>query len=593
MVALKIQNFGAMIPAVDGRLLPQNNAELSQNTWLYSGALEGLPVATEAHTLANPTALKAFRVPYQKFGKDNIPDSFWLEFTSREIDVVASPVVGDTHDRYYWAGVGTVPRYNTRARIANGDPSYLLGIPAPTTAPGVSPTGGTGPSETRAYVYTWVSTYGEEGPPSPPTSATGNADGTWNLTVTAPGAAATDRSLATVRVYRTITGSSGSTTYYYVDEFAIAGTAYADTEPTVTVTGNGVLNSLYWTEPPSDLEGIVTMPNGMLAGWRANEVWFCEPYRPHAWPAIYTIAVEGAIVGLGVIGQSLIVCTTISPYTVSGVNPASMAVSKIATVEPCLSRGSIVSTPRGVVYASQNGLVVAAPGSAQVITKNLITKNLWLDRTNYLNATTLRAALLGDAYYCWGATADGCFEETAFETTAFLQEDFTGSYSGALIDIGDARVGYTKLDQSAPVENCWQDPWTGEVLTIRDGKIYWLDLDPTRSRQPYMWKSKVFETPNQRNFGAMRIYFSTYSDSPTLNPVPNAALVQSLAADQYGLVRIYCDGVHRYTREIRTPGEIFRLPSGFKATYWQIEIEARVKVFSIELASTPTELGSV
>jgi hypothetical protein len=600
MVALKLQNFGAMLPAVDPRLLPQQNAEVSQNTWLYSGALEGLPRMVPIRTLADPTAKKAFRIPFDRFSKDNITDSYWIELPTTYADIVPSPTVGDTFERYYWTGVGITPQYNTKARIASGAPAYKLGIPSSSTPPGITVTGGTSPSdpgyiaESRTYVYTWVSTFGEEGPPSPPATAVGASNGAWSITVTAPSAEVLEgRTLSHVKIYRTITASVGSTAYYYVAQIGILSTVYVDAVSTVTVAGNNLLQSLFWVAPPSDLEGMVAMPNGIIAGFRANEVWFSEPYRPHAWPPIYTLALAGEIVGLGVIGQSLVACTRVSPYVISGVNPASMAVSKIATNEPCLSRGSVVSTPNGVVFASSNGLVLAAPGISRNVTDKLITKNFWLDAMKFLNVPTINAALFKDAYYCWGAPVEGSFGNDAFDENSFELFDFTGADLGAIIDIGDPRMGYTRLYHPEATDNCWNDDWTGEVFTIRDGVVYWLDLDSSRAREPFKWRSKILETPNQRNFGAMRVFFETYPDSPVLNPVPNAGLEQQLAADQWGLVRVYADGILRFTRELRTSGQTFRLPSGFKATFWQVEIEARVKVLSVEIATTTKELGSV
>lgn len=592
MVALRLQNFGAMLPAVDKNLLPQNNADLSRNVWIYSGALEGLPQPVEVHTLVDPDAKRVFRIPFANFGKDNIPDSTWMEFAHPDTNIITSPTANDSFGRIYWASPSETPKYNTTARIINGDPAFLLGVPAPTVAPGVSVSGGAAPTETRAYVYTWVSAYGEEGPPSPPTSFTGNANGTWDLTFTAPGAAATDRNLTHTRIYRTITGASGSTTYYLVAEVTIATLAYADSTPTTTVAASTLLQSLFWS-PPADMDGMISMPNGMIAGFKGNEIFFCEPYRPHAWPPTYNLSVEGDIVGLGVFGQSLVVCTNRSPYVISGVNPASMSQSKIASVEPCLSRGSIVSTPSGVLYASQNGLVLVVPGQTRVVTQGIITKDLWLDPQNYLNANRLRATLLGTTYYCWGVKGDGAFESSAFDEGAFLFDDFTGAYSGAIIDTSSARVGYTQLQISVPHDNCWADEWTGEILTIREGKVFWLDLARSRPRQPFLWRSKVFDAPNQRNFAAMRTYFELWPDSPELNPVPNVSQDQTLAADQYGLVRVYADGVLRFTRELRTSGELMRLPSGFKATYWQIEVEAHVRIKSIEFATSAKELISV
>ena len=337
------------------------------------------------------------------------------------------------------------------------------------------------------------------------------------------------------------------------------------------------------------------------ASWRQNEVWFCEPYRPHAWPSTYTLATEYPIVGLGVIAQTLIVCTSNSPYAVSGVNPATMTMSRIAVSEPCLSRGSIVSTPRGVVYASPNGLAMAMPGMVWVVTRNIISKDKWLDSTNYIDATSLRATLLNGAYYCWGSVVAGCFQTDTFQTDSFLQEDFTGAYQGALIDHAvpdmysfstvNARASWINLSSSTPMYNCISDQWTGEVFLIHDGQVFWLDIAPTRSHQSYVWRSKVFETPNKRNFEAMRIRFETFPDTPALNPV-QVFNPTTLAPDMYGIVRVYADGVLQFSRELRTTNEFMRLPSGFKGQYWEVEVEARVKLISIEMATAARELAN-
>lgn len=602
MVALKLQNFGGMVPSMDDRLLPQNNASLSQNAWVHNGALEGIPVPVIVHTLASSTAVKAFRIPYDKYGKNNITDSYWLEFEYANTDVVTSPTASDTYERYYWAGEGTVPMYTTKARVAASLSPFKLGIPAPPTLPGLSVTGGGAPTETRAYVYTWVSEYGEEGPPSPPRTVTGNANGSWDLTFSAPGALATDRNLTHTRIYRTITGTTGSTTYYLVTEITIGTLSHSDTASTVTVTGNGVLASTFWSAPPTDLVSMVSMPNGMVAGFRDNEVWFCEPYRPHAWPVTYSVAVDSPIVGLGVIGQTLIVCTTVSPYAISGINPATMSISKIATYEPCLSRGSIVSTLRGVIYASQNGLALATPGGVINASRNLISKDVWLDAENFLSIDSLRGTVLLDSnYYCWGSPGGDCFEETAFEMTAFLDVDYTGSYKGALIDVADNRIAYTKLSSSVPTDNCFADQWTGEVMLIRDGSVYWLDLAPSRARATYIWRSKTLETPNQRNFQALRAYFDTpqtagegtFAQGWWDDPDQWDDTLVWNDGTPFGQVRLYGDGVLKWERELRQSGDLMRLPAGYKATFWEVEIESSVPVYSVEVATGAKELGSV
>ena len=74
---------------------------------------------------------------------------------------------------------------------------------------------------------------------------------------------------------------------------------------------------------------------------------------------------------------------------------------------------------------------------------------------------------------------------------------------------------------------------------------------------------------------------------------PNNTLNQTLAANQYGLVRVYAGGNLILCYELRTTGFLMRLPSGFKKEFWQFEIEARVKVYNIQVASSAKELAKV
>lgn len=714
MVALKLRNFGGMIPATDSHLLPDDFAGDAQNAWLQTGAIKGFHTPTQVHTLGVPAARKAFRIPKLFVDKDHINDSYWLEFLDQNTDVIVSPVSGDTFSRFYWASPSSVPQYNTKARIAAGSSPYTLGIPTPETAPAVArvqgayyltaegltyiwaggntrlydtepydldrgsfeagklvnnvnalagstkaiktntsgvpvnvdqsayplatstpanmiymtgkpselrygtssgglqvtidefgvitigvppqptntpPYVGIGVLEVRAYVYTWVSTFGEEGPPSPPALQSGYSGDPWIVKVAAPlSGDTTNRSLAKVNIYRTVTGSAGDTAFFFVAQMDIGTTVYTDTTTDDDVSSNSILESIYWSSPPTDLQGITLMANGIIAGFRNNEIWFCEPYRPHAWPAPYVISVESTVVGFGTIGTTLFALTTGSPFAITGINPGSMAVSRIAAVEPCLSRGSILSTPEGVVYASPNGLVLALPGMASVITKKLFTKDEWQD---LVKTPTLRSSMLTGGYYTYGSVAAGCFDPNSFDNGSFLMDDFTGAYSGAFIDYKDQRIAFTRLASDLPIYNTFTDFWTGEVFSIKNGSVYWLDISSSRGYDPFLWHSKTFETMDLKNFEAMRVYFSTFSTTPALNPVPNTNLVQTLASDQYGLVRVYADGVLRYCREIRNSGEFFRLPSGFKASFWEFEIEARVQITNFEVATSAKELNTV
>ena len=593
MVAQKFAPFGGMIPAFDDTLLPNTAAARAENTWLFDGSLRGMFTAKLLHTCADVTAARAFRLPNNYTDRIHIEDAIWLEFLNADTDVIRSTVVGDQWDRYYWASTSDVPRYNTRDRIKTGDPAYKLGVPNPDVAPVVVASGGTSTVvESRAYVYTWVSAYGEEGPPSPPTVLNGKKDDTWGLTLVAAAASdlGVDRVLTKTRIYRTVTGSDGTATYFLVDEIPIGQLTYNDTKADTVVSVSSSLESTTWTGPPSDLQGWVTMPNGMVAGFRDKEVWFCEPYRMHAWPAQYTLVVDFPIVGLGVQGTSLVVCTRGSPYLMYGADPTNLTQVRLPNIEPCMSRGSIVSRAEGVYYASPNGLMCVTYGSVTNITRQAIPKDKW---QQLMPAATLYAAQLGDSYYGFGSARFGVFDTDAFDTSSFAQYDFSQAYVGAL-QAADASVALSVLTSDLPVACVWNDAFTGELFIMKEGKVYWLDVsDEQQPHDVFLWRSKLFQTDKSQNLGAMKVFFDVPAGNPPQNAERNTDPVQTLDEGQYGIIRIYADGRLITTRELRVSGELMRIESGFKADWWQVEIEGRVIVKNVQLASSARELGVV
>ena len=304
MVAVRISPFGGMVPAVDDRLLPDINGALAQNTWLYAGTAVGLPVSKVIYELDNHDAGSVYRIPRNLTDAVHIEDAIWLEFPDPNTQVLRSQVVDDTWDRYYWASTLDVPRYLPFADIVSQAPAltgYILGVPQPGNITAVASGGASSTLKTVAYVQTFVSAYGEEGPPSTPVLLSSiKVDNTVTITLAAadPNDLGVDRNLTKSRIYRTITGTDGTTTYFFVAEVPIATATYVDNATDQTVALNSELESTTWSGPPSDLEGWVSLGNGMIAGWRANELWFCEPYRVHSWPVQYVLVTEYPIVGL-------------------------------------------------------------------------------------------------------------------------------------------------------------------------------------------------------------------------------------------------------------------------------------------------------
>lgn len=590
MVALKLRNFGGMLPAVDDTLLPDTAAALSENAWVYPGTLGGLKQTRFLRDL-DPSTRRVYRFPKNEGQPYNYTFSHYMEFSDPDTDVVRSPIFGDTHKRLYWASPSSRPMYNTTERILDGDDPYYLGIPAPAQMPDISVSGGSNPDDTtRVYVYTWVSEYGEESAPSPARIFSDKGDGTWNLTLFAPGGATANRNLTHTRIYRTVTTLSGTSVFFLVDEIPIATLSYADTKSNAVVAANAIMECAYYYEPPADLKGMVMMTDGIIAAWRENEIWFCEPFRPHAWPVQYVLTVEYPIVNCGVIGNSLVVLTRGNPAVVSGSHPSNMSQSKIQVFEPCLSKNSVVAMEEGLAYVSHSGLVLVSPGGIANVTQQMIDRYKWM---NDYGAKYIKGARINSVYLGFGSMESGAFEPTAFENTAFEMYDYSGARTGFYLDPRNERVGFNAL-RDDPVLMVFEDAWTGDVLMVKqDATLNILSPIQSDRQRVYKWRSKIFHMDEPINLGAVKIMFVPPSlDEMQLNDEV-IELYQNLKPDQYALFKVYADDVHVYTKELRESGEIFRLPSGFKAQNWQFEIEGRVTVRSIEIASTVRELQSV
>jgi hypothetical protein len=135
VAAIKFDKFGGQIPAIDQLLLPLENSAYAENAFLQAGRLEPLAADIDIHTLTNPAARYAFRVPFNQPDVDHIKDSWWLEFEDDNTTVVRSPVT-DLADggRFYFANGNAPPGYTTKQRLKDALPPLVLGIPAPTIA---------------------------------------------------------------------------------------------------------------------------------------------------------------------------------------------------------------------------------------------------------------------------------------------------------------------------------------------------------------------------------------------------------------------------------------------------------------------------
>jgi hypothetical protein len=261
--------------------------------------------------------------------------------------------------------------------------------------------------------------------------------------------------------------------------------------------------------------------------------------------------------------------------------------------EPCLHRGSIVSTDTTVLYISRNGLIqVSQAGAGSNVTEAWISRERWQALTPHQHVRAIKHAT---SYFCFGTTSgsDNSVAQLGFtvELSGQDQTSFT-----IWPEAGGHRLGFSQL--SSPngydIDNVLLDPWTGTGLLIQNGGIYFYDFaDQNPIIVPYKWRSKKFQSQSAKNFSAIKLWFDVPSTTPPQVARNTADQQPTLGPQQYGIVRVFVDDHLFTTREIRKSGELLRIYSGGKYETLQVEIEGRVSISNAQIATSVKELGLV
>ena len=513
MSKIVLSNFTGIFPRQGPSALGDNAAQTARNAKLQSGELRSWRKPVAVQKVLQQGVQSIFKM------ESASGQSLWCEWT-KDTDVCYGPVADQEEYRIYYSEGGVCKKTNWALCSEGAGPAprnwYYMGTPHPEGAPELKANRTPNDpgeweenhpgedyvefdpdnTENRVYVYTYVSSFGsvkEESAPSDATSVECDIEG-GSVEVSGFTDPPTDHlNITAIRIYRAVTGAS-STIYLLVDELPLrnnilpdSGTSlngirwrnrtYTD-EITVARLGKE-LDSMHFNEPPEGLKGLVSMPNGFLAGFVSNQVWFSEPYLPHAWPSNYMLTTDSPVVGLGVYGNTLVVMTTRQPYVISGTHPSAMAQEKLPMMQPCVSKRSIAYDQNGVIYASAYGLVVVAGGQMDVFTTPIMTQDEW----QTYNPTTIIAAMYNNLYMAAYRRGDG---------NAMLV--FSRGDSPAL-------VSYDFMPAAMHVER-----GTGRLFCLNDidDYIYQMDADAV-NREKFEWMSKRFVNPYRTCFSAMKL----------------------------------------------------------------------------------------
>jgi len=537
---MKIQHaaFRGEVPILDPRLLPENNAQVARNLDLKRGTLKphkGVALASSLPAIADPATL-------WRYDEGNNGAGYWFSWGNQyDVDVVRSPIASDAYARVYWTGQGA-PKMGSIAQLTAGTAPYpsawfQMGVPAPESAPSVAAPAdrGTVPDTAieTAYVVTLVTEFGEEGPPSDPSGfilrwddVTDNPD-FGEVEVTLPATPTANLNITKKRLYRVESGGA----YQLVAEIPASTSNYTDNVLSEQLGAS--LQSITWDGPDPSLQGLTTLPGGILTGFFDNTLAFSEPYLPHAWPVTYQLAFPDPIVAIAAISSGLVVATTGKPWLVTGSAPEAMAQMELDVNQPCLSKRSMVDMGGYAIYAGYDGLVAIGGSEAQVITSQVMSREQWLD----LNPATIHGYLYDGAYL--GFTDTGSFLFTPGVGFEFYDTQADGGY----FDVSEDAL---YLIQGADI-------------------VQW----GAGSAQTFTWRSRKHEIPPG-------------SASFTCGKV--------IAYDYPVQLRVYADGQTILDQAITSP-QMFRMPAGYAlARDWEVELSGVNETASVQLATSPGEL---
>ena len=233
-------------------------------------------------------------------------------------------------------------------------------------------------TESRVYTYTYVNSYGDEGPPCSTLSNeiqwTPGATVSLTTTETVPGG---KYGLTYIRIYRTQLDASGNSQYQFVEQVSVASIG-AISDDTVADSALGeILRTEEWDGAPTGVTGLIPLPNEGLACYVGNTLCLSVPGFPHAWPVAWQKSTEKPIMGLCAWETTVVALTTGLPEAVTFTDPANSVPSKPPIGWACSSKRSVVDMGGYWMYASAYGMIAIGQGVNKIASEKLFAKEDW------------------------------------------------------------------------------------------------------------------------------------------------------------------------------------------------------------------------
>ena len=600
-----IPHFQGIAPRFADRLLDDAQASFVANLKATNGNLRGFRSLDRIANFSGGTVHRSI-----KFYYPGSEDYEWFISGDLNADAIENPLANDAFNRIYFTEAPYDElQVTTLGNLETGVPAVAAGVPRPTTAPGVTAPV-SAPNEPRAYVYTYVNAYGSEGAPSPPTIFTGNQTSTW--TITHPGSI--PAGVTKVNVYRSASGEESSGQYYLVGFMTAPTTTFNDSMAGNLVPLQPPLVSYDHDQPPVGLRGLVQHSSGALVGFNLRTVYFSVPYLPHAWPQAWAYTVEHEIVGIAAILNYIVVLTKGHPFILSGNHPSLMGIIRLPDPEPCTSKRSIVVMNNAVYFASPNGLCSIGGGGLTRPTNPLMTK----DEFTPYSPNAIFAAVYGAFYIAFYEESRGfAISLPPYEPTQFVPLDRYSGVTGLDADLRTGDLIVTCTD-SAFLFDAVQDM---RFATTFRSKEYIATKPINLGAVQILFKPIEIEEDTARLIAAAQDYndvrfaegpLDTLNAYPINRAIPTAAVADgilgglpplqplggeplyqtiSIGGTQNVNFTLIADGVVRFTKIIADE-KTHKMPAGYKATRFYVEVSGSVEVERVLVAETARECAN-
>lgn len=429
-----------------------------------------------------------------------------------------------------------------------------------------------GDFESRVYCYTCINKFGEESPPSPP-SIEAKMDSCMSVNVNIPVSWSVGGSTVYLRnyqpgvtgfrIYRTVTGSDGTTNYHLFREIGLpSGSAYfADYMRPVWLDtlrakhAKETLPTIGGIQAPAGLQHIQPYSSGILMGFVGDELCFSQDYQPYAWPVARRIKSPYQIRAAATVSNGVLLGTDGGLFIASGATPESMGVMRIPEDTTMKYPEFFMIGDAAAAFTSDGLSVINGQSVDSSLSQQYWTREDWLKWANG-NADFAD----DDLWFGYGIVAVKTFNNSLVV--------MCGS-GGYIVDLeGKSLTNFSV--RAGAVSAAHFSPRHDELFLIAGGYVC-------------RWGTGDFR----------ELYYKSKNRRLPFPVCLRAAKITLGSAGTVGF-QLFADGVEKHfvtiTSDQPYSQHFFRLPSGYKAIEYSYGVSSTAIINEIHIAETMTEL---